>query len=357
MRPITHTLIAVLWTSLLIGAFAQTATEKEAALKQSIIDTQNEWTAGLKEIPRGGTASCLVAFNCFSYPVIQTSSNSCGLLAGAVNWARGRVAALAHNNYLSNSGDFGKFRGNVRKWVARREVNSSEILNFPDFENNEAGFLKLRLARYKVIEWSSCPKINYSEAFYKAIDNFVRNGGGLIVGYPGWVISAYCGYSNVSEAPINKLLNRFGLHLSDGYLDGDIPAPGVYPQLDVGNAYYATLSGLKKKEQQDSTIFALQNLPITLFAAPREITSTFSKLLIRSAMNFPIEQNDYIRKIGSIFVSKKNDNINAPLAAPLVEKFPGAVLPNTPRVPASLLIQREEEDSWISTGIVLKNSY
>jgi hypothetical protein len=350
MRPLNLTLFAVLVASVLIGAFSQTAAEKEAALKQSIIETQNEWTKGLKEIPRGGVPSCLVAFNCFAYPVIQTTSNTCGLVGGAVTWARGRVAAFGHNNYLSDSGDFGKFRENVRSWTARRVVNSSEVLNFPDFENNEAGFLKLKLTKYKVIEWSSCPKTKFSPALYKAIDNFVRNGGGLIVAYPGWVISSYCGFSNMSEAPTNKLLNLFGLHLTDSYLDGNIPAPGVYPQLDVGSAYYATLSGLKKKEQQDSTIFALQNLPITLFAAPREITSTFSKLLIRSALSFPIGQNDYIRKIGSIFVSKKNDNINAPIAAPLVEKFPGAVLPNTPRVTASLLIQREEENSWISTG-------
>jgi hypothetical protein len=303
-----------------------------------------DWTKDftVTTVPRFGVPTCLLTFKAEAIPVLQTNNFKCGTYGLAIFVGNGRVAALGHNGYWNSDPIL---KRNLRTWAGQGDVLDSQVLLLDNV--NQDNLLARDLSAYKVLVWTNAQDYKSSAALDK-LESFIRNGGGLITAYAGWVWTAYNGFANELEVSMNKLLMRFGALNTVNYVSGSNQGLSYLPAIENINAFYALQVGLSSTDRTTAFLQAMDRLPIEVFDSVSEFYNYMNSSGDENIV-FPIQKGNDLLKLKAIYLPRKYSRLDAPKALPGLTPVPGLVS-STERLTVQLTINREVSDSWISTG-------
>ncbi|XP_040269523.1 TRPM8 channel-associated factor homolog [Bufo bufo] len=159
-----------------------------------------------------------------TFPVGLTNSNQC--FFGAAYYGRGRVVVGTHEGYLWKP-ELKTFLLNAISWLA---MGRQGKIGLVEKLNNLARVLQTERLQYVVSnlvpDLSVYCCTSYSDAEAEKIQQFVAEGGGLLIAGHAW----YWSYSHpnvLSQYPGNKILNKLGISIL-----GSTAAQGIYKVLD-----------------------------------------------------------------------------------------------------------------------------
>ncbi|XP_017286118.1 TRPM8 channel-associated factor homolog [Kryptolebias marmoratus] len=185
-------------------------------------------------VPNGSTASEVLVHGPLAFP-IGTTDKGQAFLAGAY-YGQGRVIVITHEGLLWNEG-FAPFWSNALHWLdeGRRGVvgvapnNALNMLSRSGLKCDKTGFKK---------DLSVFVCTAYTNDHLEEIQNFVAEGGGLLIGGHAWYwAQTHHGQNPLTDFSGNRILNKMGLSL----LGATLPS-GVYkapvPSKAVKDTYH-----------------------------------------------------------------------------------------------------------------------
>ncbi|KAM4873816.1 TRPM8 channel-associated factor 2 isoform 3-T4 [Thomomys bottae] len=194
---------------------------------------QQELLAGISElnIKSGGVPSQLLVHGALAFPVGLDTSLGCFL--AAAHYGRGRVVLAAHEGMLC-APKMRPFLLNAVRWLARGRkgkvgVNTSlKKLHSLLLEHELDCTLESQLTKALCVY--CC--VAYSDGEAKKIQEFVAEGGGLLMGGQAWWwASQNPGHNPMASFPGNVIANCFGLSILPRTLSpGRFPAPTPHMQ-------------------------------------------------------------------------------------------------------------------------------
>uniref|UniRef100_H3DA20 Si:ch211-210b2.2 n=1 Tax=Tetraodon nigroviridis TaxID=99883 RepID=H3DA20_TETNG len=166
----------------------------------------------LKGVPEFGLVegifSEILAHGSLAFP-IATTEDGRPFLAGAY-YGLGRILVIAHEEGFSRK-KLSTFWSNAIRWLdqGRNGVVGVERRNaVPNL--SKSGFTCENTSFRK--DLSVYMGVAYSDSYAKEMQDFVAEGGGLVIGGQAWYWS-YSGGNVMTEFPGNKILNKMGLSL------------------------------------------------------------------------------------------------------------------------------------------------
>ena len=192
---------------------------------------------GVDEIAAPGIPGPVSIFGEKAFPVIVGGyGSSFAPVVGAARMEKGRIVALGHNGFFGGGalkvGQTGKLVLNAIHWLGSGKPKKKTGPSLAVVDN--AGFLVwLKARKVNAQELSAAQLVEKLKAFdvlfastasvsgqqEKAIDEFVRAGGGLLHGVPGWGWQQLNrGKSLLNDHPGNRIMSAAGLVFADGYL-------------------------------------------------------------------------------------------------------------------------------------------
>lgn len=205
-------------------------------------DFKNDLEFLLKDVPQfdiqgGAVASELMVHGLLAFPIAVTPTGQT-FIAGTY-YGQGRVIVLTHESYLGHE-SLTTFLINAINWLdeGRKGVigiipsltEAQKILSKSGL-NCQFTDLKKDLSVYVCT--------SYSDAECEKIQEFVAEGGGLLIGGHAW----YWAYENcnvMSEYPGNRILNKMGLSILDNTVTG-----GLYKAPEINEDVYHFRNGLR----------------------------------------------------------------------------------------------------------------
>ena len=187
---------------------------------------QQQLLEGISELDIGtrGLPSQLLVHGALAFPLGLDASLRCFL--AAARYGQGRVVLAAHEGMLSNP-SLGPFLLNAVRWLAKGQtgkvgVNTSlEKLHTLLLEHGLECSLEPHLTSDVCVYCCTA----YSDKEAKRLQEFVAEGGGLLIGgHAWWWASQNPGRSALADFPGNLILNSFGLSILPWTLD-----PGCFP--------------------------------------------------------------------------------------------------------------------------------
>lgn len=189
---------------------------------------QHQLLEGISEldIKTGGIPSQLLVHGALAFPLGLDASLGCFL--AAARYGQGRVVLAAHEGMLS-APKMGPFLLNAVRWLARGQMDKIGVN--PSLKN-----LRALLSEHG-LECSLVPHLTdglgvyccvaYSDKEAKQLQEFVAEGGGLLIGGQAWWwASQNPGRSTLAGFPGNVILNCFGLSILPRTLEpGSFPVP------------------------------------------------------------------------------------------------------------------------------------
>ncbi|XP_075129874.1 TRPM8 channel-associated factor homolog isoform X1 [Leptodactylus fuscus] len=179
---------------------------------------------GVSNMDIGGVSSELLLHGPLTFPIGLTGSNQCFL--AAAYYGRGRVIVGTHEGYLLRP-QLKTFLLNAVSWLDMGRKGKIGV------SKSVEGFAKtLQAEGLQYVVSSLVPDLSvycctsYSDAEAEKIQQFVAEGGGLLIAGHAW----YWSYSHpdvLSQYPGNKILNKLGISI----LERTIPQ-GIYPVLN-----------------------------------------------------------------------------------------------------------------------------
>ncbi|XP_016050996.1 PREDICTED: TRPM8 channel-associated factor 2-like [Miniopterus natalensis] len=198
----------------------------EVRCGEELQQDQNQLLKGICEldIRMGGIPSQLLVHGALAFPLGLDASLSCFL--AAARYGRGRVVLAAHEGMLLTP-KLGPFLLNAIRWLSRGQTGKVGV-------DTELKDLYALLSEHGV-ECSLEPRVTscmavycckaYSNSQAKQLQEFVAEGGGLLIGGQAWTWAARnpdC--SALACFPGNNILNCFGLSILPQTLN-----PGCFP--------------------------------------------------------------------------------------------------------------------------------
>lgn len=187
---------------------------------------QQELLEGISEldIKTGGLPSQLLVHGALAFPLGLDASLGCFL--AAARYGRGRVVLAAHEGMLCTP-KMGPFLLNALRWLARgqmRKVGVNTRLKNLCALLSEHG-LECSLEPRLTADLSVYCCVAYSDKEAKQLQEFVAEGGGLLIGGQAWWwASQNPSRSTLASFPGNVILNCFGLSILARTLE-----PGCFP--------------------------------------------------------------------------------------------------------------------------------
>ncbi|XP_059389379.1 TRPM8 channel-associated factor homolog [Carassius carassius] len=179
---------------------------------------------------RGGTiASEVLVHGPLAFPIAVTPDEK-AFIAGAY-YGQGRVILLSHESYIGRD-SLSTFLINAIKWLdeGRKGVigiipslqEAHTVLSKSGLDCQLTGFRK---------DLSVYVCTSYSDAQCAEIQDFVAEGGGLMIGGHAWYwAQTHCGCNVMTDYAGNRILNKMGLCLLDSTLGG-----GLYKAPEIEN--------------------------------------------------------------------------------------------------------------------------
>lgn len=313
-----------------------------------------------------GNATPLITGEMNDQPVVVAAAGTIG---------RGRVVALAHNGYFAAASleraDTGRLIINAARWARSnqpapiRAVGDASLLN----RLRDVGLDAQSLGRERlsdVLPHTSVLIIDAGrlhEDDLPAVEAFVRGGGGLITGLPGWGWKQLNpGKSLADDLPMNRLLMHAGIVIADGHAGGrdNVFAVGeVDPLVRADVALDAALQG---RLPAKSALVASAALLLAADALPStepSLRPRIDRLLDQPPPDLrhpqpdrPLRPTDVIARV--ILILQERDLPRTPMerirAHPSADAFPGAVTADAPRVRRALDADHLLP-GWNSTGL------
>nr|XP_020753219.1 TRPM8 channel-associated factor 2 [Odocoileus virginianus texanus] len=196
---------------------------------------QQQLLEGISELDIGtkGLPSQLLVHGALAFPLGLDASLRCFL--AAARYGQGRVVLAAHEGILS-APSMGTFLLNAVRWLAKGQTGKVGVNT--SLENLHALLLEHGL------ECSLEPHLTsdvcvycctaYSDREAKQLQEFVAEGGGLLIGgHAWWWASQNPGRSVLADFPGNVILNSFGLSVLAWTMD-----PGCFPVPSTGSLNY-----------------------------------------------------------------------------------------------------------------------
>ncbi|XDV32623.1 hypothetical protein PO909_003389, partial [Leuciscus waleckii] len=175
----------------------------------------------------GAIASEVMVHGPLAFPIAVTPAGK-AFIAGAY-YGQGRVILVSHEGYLGRD-SLSTFMINAIKWLDQGRKGVIGIL--PSLKAahgvlSNSG-LDCQLTGFRE-DLSVYVCTSYSDAQCAEIQEFVAEGGGLLIGGHAWYwAQTHCGCNVMTEYPGNHIINKMGLCLLGNTLGG-----GLYKALDI----------------------------------------------------------------------------------------------------------------------------
>ncbi|KAG3277301.1 TRPM8 channel associated factor 2 [Ictidomys tridecemlineatus] len=193
---------------------------------QQLRQDQQQLLEGISEldIQTGGVPSQLLVHGALAFPLGLDASLNCFL--AAAHYGRGRVVVAAHEGMLCTP-KMELFLLNAVRWLARDQKGKIGVN--PSLKDLHALLLKhglqCRLESHLTSDLCVYCCKAYSDKEAKELQEFVAEGGGLLIGGQAWWwASQNPGRSALAAFPGNVILNCFGLSILPRTL-----SPGCFP--------------------------------------------------------------------------------------------------------------------------------
>jgi hypothetical protein len=181
--------------------------------------------AGAREIGIPGLPGTLSVVGEDAFPVLCAPSGGRPTpVVGAARFGRGRVLALAHNGWFGDvlsQADTTRFLANVCHWAAGRAKEPRVVVARWDKLSTALAGEGLSVDFRPAGDWEAAigdadvlclATADVTDAQLAALRTFVRRGGGLVCGLPGWGWQQLNPGKNLAtENPVNRLLAEAGL--------------------------------------------------------------------------------------------------------------------------------------------------
>ena len=297
---------------------------------------------GVEVLEQVGVPGPVVAFGPKAFPVLTDGRGEA--VVAAARFGAGRVVAIGHGGYIGEpSGESGRGRL-MRNAIAWTSSGTPEARVAALSEG-------LALDAIDVVTW---PGSDMSAATQARLREFVRGGGGLVVGSCPWGWQQLRPQLSLREDySANLVLAPMGLVFGPTYLSG--PFPIAASRIELAHAGRA----LRELEQSGRTEAfgvlerALQSVPAndSLFLpAVEAFLATRADFALPSEER-PLARSDSISRLNVARWSRHWEDaaVEEIEAAPGAELFPGTVPADTPRATRILYIEAIVP-GWTSTG-------
>ncbi|XP_061538314.1 LOW QUALITY PROTEIN: TRPM8 channel-associated factor homolog [Phycodurus eques] len=323
------------------------------------------------DITGGAIASEILIHGRLAFPIGKTEDGRPFLAASY--YGLGRIILVSHEGFLGRE-ELAPFWTNAIHWLddGRRgtvgvlQHNALDVLKKSGFKCEKSDFRK----DLSVFVCSA-----YSEKHAQEIQNFVAEGGGLLIGGHAWYWSQqHSGQNPLTEFSGNKILNKMGLSLLSGTIRGGRFKAPVPSQTSKDTYHFRHLlqrfaahvtegEDLTKHEEQclkklgkDCAAFLKMNAHDRCSYA--QVLSTLTHVVKKSGMpqvcdTCPVKspKDHLLLNVGSeVYKACPNPDSLLPY---LIEQIPLLPVVYNHRIP--LNVNTAESEEWISTGLYLSH--
>lgn len=318
-------------------------------------------TAGVSKVAKPGLPGVVSAIspNSVSFVIAQDGPIIIPV-ASAGRLGRGRVAAFGHGGFLTagsaKEGDTGKLLSNVIQWCSGRagklrvgciERSDHEWVRSLGFEPISVSRDSLE-ADLRRVDVAILPASFDSSV----IENYVKNGGGLITAHTPWGwMQLNPGKDLATQMPMQGLLHQAGLSFSDGYAERVWPAKDLNESNRVNAAQ--ALGNLNVDGQQaSSTIMAALRSTTERDDFNRQVRNAVTGASVKTPTEkSPLSAKDALSRLAlTVKYLDRQSGKPSPRVEPSAADFPGSVPDTAPRVEASVMIP-VNKNQWVSTGL------
>ncbi|KAK7882828.1 hypothetical protein WMY93_029002 [Mugilogobius chulae] len=317
----------------------------------------------------GGTFSEILVHGPLSFPIV-TNAEGRAVIAGGY-YGKGRVVLVSHEGILGFK-SLARFWSNAVHWLdqGRRGVIGVEADNALD--NLKETGLNVEKTGFRP-DLSVFVRTVYGEDHIKQIQEFVAEGGGLLIGGHSWYwAQTHLGENYLSEFTGNKLLNSMGLTLLSGTLGG-CPFKALEPGSAIKDSYHfrrllyhfaqhvnenkeITPDGEKYLKKLGCDCANVLHLNSCSCSSHLQLVSVLTDILKRTGIPQVSEQST---------VSSPKDHLLLNLAtevykvSPNPEELLGFLIKDNPVLPAlfnhriKLNVNTADGGEWVSTGLYL----
>jgi hypothetical protein len=259
--------------------------DRKGGPPRCIFDWVPDWTiltAGVEKIEYGGAlSSSLIVHGRLAFPVVMDPNGRTSIAAARVE--HGRILHVGHESQIggaiTGSGDIIQLLLNAFSWMG----GSNPVVGHSPGMPALATFLSEQGIESMEVGPSDLGDVDiYIRTIYESLSDeenaivqeFVRNGGGLILGGHAW----YWAYSNenpAEEHPGNKTIWGMGITISGNATLGDTHLVGPDPPTKLNHATYALDALLDHKSGDvlldaaqiavaaNTVTYAVQSLPLS----------------------------------------------------------------------------------------------
>ncbi len=179
------------------------------------------------DVQGGAIASEVMVHGPLAFPIAVTPAEK-AFIAGAY-YGQGRVILVSHEGYMGRD-SLSTFLINAIKWLdegRKGVIGILPSLNAAHTVLSKSG-LDCQLTGFRE-DLSVYVCTSYSDAQCAEIQEFVAEGGGLMIGGHAWYwAQTHCGCNEMTDYPGNRILNKMGLCLLGSTLGGGLyKAPEV----------------------------------------------------------------------------------------------------------------------------------
>lgn len=291
---------------------------------------------------------------------------SCPLVVAA-NYGRGRVLAFGHGGYLGRDSiaQNSVFMTQALRWLGKNQkiikvaARTGDLSELCQSQKMTFQWHK-KLEDFNLQHWNVVvinPRNNDSEALYKKLRAYVREGGSLMVAGLGWGwLQLNRGKSLATEHPANRLCRPFGVAWGLGYMDRIEPLSIKDPRRRMGKADWAlsqfedskARAKLPKPALQQGCVMLMQ----CIYALPenhtfvRRLRTLLGSVSVRIDAKAPLT---WRRPLARLKCLMDQESQQSWAASPSAADFPGAVPDGVARISSSVVTTGVR--GWQSTGL------
>ena len=341
--------------------------------------------AGVTEIGAPGAPGPLCVYGRRAFPVIAGATAGVHVpVVAAGRWERGRVVMLGHGGYFDratlDTADTGRFMTNALHWAAGEDnqarprigvvsdVGKGELRGWLTAAGQDAVEVALTPGSLRAVDVVAVEMWNQGVPERRALQAFVRGGGGLVTASIGWGwAQLHPDLDLVNDYAGNRLLRPVGIQWADfdwldrtsdeGYAVDGPPHELTHAgkALDAVEAHEADRRQLTQPEVEqavDSLMRAAGCLPPDdTLLAPRLQTMVEENDHWPSAER-PVTRSDVVARLaaGQFVLKHRRTPAESVRAHPAAHDFPGVVPADAPRLKRSLTLDTAVP-RWNSTGL------